>query len=56
MDSILGFVGADYVLLMADTSQARSILKMKGNEDKTTALDSHKLVASAGEVTILQYL
>jgi 20S proteasome subunit beta 4 len=49
MDSLIGFVGADFVLLIADTSQARSILKMKGNEDKIVTLDPFKLAAAAGE-------
>jgi len=49
MDSLIGFVGADYVLVMSDTSQARSILKMKGNEDKVYALDKYRLMAAAGE-------
>lgn len=49
MDSLIGFTGADYVLVMSDTSQARSILKMKGNEDKIVALDKWKLAAAAGE-------
>lgn len=48
MDSLIGFVGADYVMLLADTSQARSILKLKGNEDKIFALDENKVIAHAG--------
>jgi 20S proteasome subunit beta 4 len=49
MDSLIGFVGADYVLLAADSSQARSILMMKTDEDKILVLDDHKLLAAAGE-------
>jgi len=48
MDSLIGFVGADYVLLMSDTSQARSILKLKATEDKIMVLEQNKAVAHAG--------
>jgi len=47
-DSLIGFVGLDYVLLIADTAQARGILTLKHNEDKIFSLDSHKLIAHAG--------
>jgi 20S proteasome subunit beta 4 len=47
-DNLIGLVGADYVLLAADTAQARSIVLMKEDEDKILALDSHKLLASSG--------
>jgi len=49
MDSLIGFVGADYTMVIADTSQARSILKMKGNEDKISIIDQSKMLAAAGE-------
>eukprot|EP01125_Pyxidicula_operculata_P007456 TRINITY_DN2536_c0_g1_i1.p1 TRINITY_DN2536_c0_g1~~TRINITY_DN2536_c0_g1_i1.p1 ORF type:complete len:106 (-),score=13.94 TRINITY_DN2536_c0_g1_i1:100-417(-) len=49
MDTTIGFVGKDYVLLLTDTSQARSILKMKGDLDKVMHIDSHKLFALGGE-------
>jgi len=49
MDSAIGFIGKDYVLLAADSSQARSILKMKGDVDKLFPIDSHKLFALSGE-------
>jgi len=49
MDSAIGVVGKDFVLLAADTSQARSILKMKGDLDKLFPLDSHKMLALTGE-------
>jgi len=47
-DNLIGLVGADYVLLAADTAQARSIVLMKEDEDKILPLDSHKLLASSG--------
>jgi len=49
MDSAIGFVGKDFVLLAADSSQARSILKMKGDLDKLFQIDSHKMFALTGE-------
>jgi len=48
MDSIFGLVGADYVLIAADASAARSILVFKHDQDKIMELDSHKLLAGAG--------
>lgn len=47
-DSLIGLVGADFVLVAADTSTTRSVLRMKGDEDKIMELDPHKLLASAG--------
>jgi len=49
MDSAIGFVGNDYVLLATDNCQARSILKMKGDLDKIFPIDSHKMFALSGE-------
>ncbi len=49
-DSLIALVGADYVLVAADSSAVRSILKMKTNEDKIMVLDEHKLLAGAGPV------
>jgi 20S proteasome subunit beta 4 len=47
-DNLIGLVGADYVLLAADSAQARSIVMMKENEDKILPLDSQKLIAASG--------
>ncbi|TMW62164.1 hypothetical protein Poli38472_009657 [Pythium oligandrum] len=47
-ESIFGLVGKDFVLLAVDAKAARSILVYKDDEDKTTALDSHKLLAATG--------
>eukprot|EP01091_Cochliopodium_minus_P002942 TRINITY_DN12773_c0_g1_i1.p1 TRINITY_DN12773_c0_g1~~TRINITY_DN12773_c0_g1_i1.p1 ORF type:complete len:194 (+),score=38.61 TRINITY_DN12773_c0_g1_i1:71-652(+) len=53
MDSIIGFVGKDYVLIAADTMQTRSIVVMKNNLDKVLVLDEYKLLScvdlSAGD-------
>lgn len=59
-DSIFGFLGKDFVILVADTTQARSILVMKGDEDKIFKVDSHKLMAAAGppgdRIQFLEYI
>lgn len=49
MDTILAVQGKDFVLMAADTAHARSIVVMKSDEDKIMELDSHKLLAHAGE-------
>uniref|UniRef100_A0A6B2LJG2 Proteasome subunit beta n=1 Tax=Arcella intermedia TaxID=1963864 RepID=A0A6B2LJG2_9EUKA len=49
MDTSIGFVGADYVLFITDKSQARSILKMKGDLDKTFTIDTNKVFALSGD-------
>jgi len=49
-DALLGLVGKDFVLIAADTSASRSVVVFKNDEDKILALDSHKLLASAGPV------
>jgi 20S proteasome subunit beta 4 len=48
MDSLFGIVGADFVILVSDTSTTRSVLRMAEDEDKIMILDHHKLLASAG--------
>jgi len=49
-DLIIGLVGQDYVLMAADTSQARSILMMKDDDDKILHLDDKKLLGASGPV------
>jgi 20S proteasome subunit beta 4 len=47
---LIGFTGTDFVILVADASHARSILKMKGNEDKIMELDDQcKMFAMSGD-------
>eukprot|EP00027_Filamoeba_sp_ATCC50430_P008933 CAMPEP_0168558834 /NCGR_PEP_ID=MMETSP0413-20121227/10192_1 /TAXON_ID=136452 /ORGANISM="Filamoeba nolandi, Strain NC-AS-23-1" /LENGTH=222 /DNA_ID=CAMNT_0008590003 /DNA_START=102 /DNA_END=770 /DNA_ORIENTATION=- len=48
-DSLIGLVGEDYVIVAAETGHARSIIKMKGDEDKIMQLDKYKLLAASGE-------
>ncbi|KAL6071255.1 Proteasome subunit beta type-4 [Balamuthia mandrillaris] len=50
MDSVIGLVGKDYVLVATDTGSARSILRMKQDEDKIVELDGHKIMGMAGPV------
>ena len=40
-----GITGKDYVLLASDTSAARSIVKMKSNEDKQRVVGKHLVMA-----------
>jgi len=47
-DSLIALVGADYVLLAADTAQARSVLMMKSDEDKIYKIEENKLLAASG--------
>eukprot|EP00472_Partenskyella_glossopodia_P004244 CAMPEP_0197534802 /NCGR_PEP_ID=MMETSP1318-20131121/48396_1 /TAXON_ID=552666 /ORGANISM="Partenskyella glossopodia, Strain RCC365" /LENGTH=192 /DNA_ID=CAMNT_0043092199 /DNA_START=212 /DNA_END=790 /DNA_ORIENTATION=+ len=48
MDIILGLVGKDYVMTVADRAQARSIVVFKHDEDKIFELDGHMVMATAG--------
>merc|ERR1719416_48736 len=48
MDCLLGVQGKDFVILAADSSQARGIVVLKADEDKILKLDDHKMMASAG--------
>mmetsp|Transcript_3587 Transcript_3587/g.7251 ORF Transcript_3587/g.7251 Transcript_3587/m.7251 type:complete len:193 (-) Transcript_3587:81-659(-) len=48
MDILLGLVGKDYVMTVADRAQARSIVVFKHDEDKIFQLDSNILMATAG--------
>jgi 20S proteasome subunit beta 4 len=50
MDSVFAFVGKDYVLMACDAAQARSIVLMKGDQDKIMKLDQHKLMGLSGEI------
>lgn len=49
MDSIFGIVGKNFTLLIADKTQARSIITQKTDENKILQLDTTKAVALAGE-------
>ncbi|CAG9313678.1 PSMB2_1 [Blepharisma stoltei] len=49
MDTIFGFVGADFALLGADRSTNFSIVRLTDTEDKIFSLDNNKLLATAGD-------
>jgi 20S proteasome subunit beta 4 len=56
MEVAFAITGKDYVILAADQNAARSIIKMKGDEDKIKALGSHLLMAYSGEPGKSQHL
>lgn len=49
MDISFALTGKDYVIVAADTTAARSIVKMKVDEDKIKVLSPHLLMAFSGE-------
>mmetsp|Transcript_50113 Transcript_50113/g.99821 ORF Transcript_50113/g.99821 Transcript_50113/m.99821 type:complete len:199 (-) Transcript_50113:190-786(-) len=48
-DAIIGFVGADYVLIATDQNAGRSIMVYQQDADKIMELDSHKLLGVGGD-------
>ena len=49
MEALIGIAGSDYVILAADRTSARSIVVMKGNQDKLLSLGTHSAMAYCGE-------
>lgn len=49
MDISFALTGKGYVIVAADTTAARSIVKMKVDEDKIKVLSPHLLMAFSGE-------
>jgi len=49
MECSFALTGKDYVLIAADTTASRSIVKMKVDEDKIKTLSPHLLMAYSGE-------
>ena len=49
MDCQFGLIGKGYVILAADTNAARSIVKMKVDEDKIKVLSPELLMSYSGE-------
>ncbi|KAJ2003385.1 Proteasome subunit beta type-4 [Coemansia thaxteri] len=49
MDAQFAISGRDFVISVTDKGVARSIVKMKHNEDKTWQLSSHTLMSVSGE-------
>lgn len=49
MECLIGIQGKDFVLVASDTVAARSIVKMKNDQDKMFQLSNNLLMAVAGE-------
>jgi len=49
METSFALTGKGYVIMAADTTASRSIVKMKIDEDKIKTLSSHLLMAYSGE-------
>ncbi|ORY97931.1 nucleophile aminohydrolase [Syncephalastrum racemosum] len=49
MECLFGITGKDFTLLAADTTSARSIVVMKGNENKSRILNEHTVMLFTGE-------
>lgn len=49
MECSFALVGKGYVIMAADTTAARSIVKMKVDEDKIKELSPHLFMAYSGE-------
>ena len=47
-DVLIGFTGADYVLICSDTAAARSIVVFKNNEDKILQINERMLLGMSG--------
>jgi 20S proteasome subunit beta 4 len=47
-DTLFGFKGADFSLVATDTSQTRSIMVFKQDEDKTYQLEPNKVIGLSG--------
>jgi 20S proteasome alpha/beta subunit len=56
METSFALIGKGYVIVAADTTAARSIVKMKNDEDKIKTVSPHLLMTYSGEPgTILLY-
>ncbi|KAL1928624.1 hypothetical protein VTP01DRAFT_2410 [Rhizomucor pusillus] len=49
MECLFGITGKDFTLVAADTTSARSIVVMKGTEDKSRDLNDHTVMMFSGE-------
>lgn len=49
MECLFGITGKDYTIIAADTTSARSIVVMKGTEDKSRDLNDHTVMVFSGE-------
>ncbi|CEH13329.1 20s proteasome subunit [Ceraceosorus bombacis] len=49
MECTFGITGKGYAIIASDSNAARSIIKMKGDEDKMKVLSRHLVMAYSGE-------
>lgn len=49
METLLGIVGDGFAVIAADTLVSRSIVVMKGDQDKIVPIDKHKMMGLVGE-------
>ena len=49
MECSFGITGKGYTIIASDSNAARSIVKMKGDEDKMKVLSKHLVMAYNGE-------
>lgn len=49
METSFALIGKGYVIVAADTTAARSIVKMKNDEDKIKTISPHLLMSYSGE-------
>ena len=49
MENSFGITGKGFTILASDQNAARSIVKMKGDQDKITELSGHLAMAINGE-------
>lgn len=49
MDYLMGLKGKDFVMVCSDTTAVQQIITIKHDEDKLVPIDSHKIIATAGE-------
>lgn len=49
MECSFALIGKGYVIVASDTTAARSIVKMKSDEDKTKTLGPHLVMTYSGE-------
>ena len=49
MEYLMGIKGKDFIMLCGDTTAVQQIITIKHDEDKLRPVDSHKIMALAGE-------
>jgi probable proteasome subunit beta type-2 len=49
MESLFGITGKGFTIIASDNNAARSIIKMKSDDDKQKILSNHLVMTYAGE-------